>query len=472
MLVPRTPLLVLVGLLILPMAVAGALAPGAAVLALGVSLLLLGVTVVDGLLTLGRASGLSAEFPEVVRLAKNRPGTISFVVRNERSGAPARRLRLGLPFPTEIGQGSAGDADESLAVHLSAGAERMRFEWSCTPLRRGRYLLDRLYFEESSALGLWSVRRSTPIACELRVYPDLYAERRHAPAIFLHRGGIGSHARRQVGRGREFEKLRDYVPGDSIEDISWKATARRQKPISKVFQVERTQEVYVLIDSSRLSARPAPAATKGSKNAADTDADADVYEDGQPTVTSLERCVTSALLLCLAAQKQGDLFGLVTFSDRVRRFLRARNGQGHFNVCRDELYTLEPSIVSPDFEELCAFLRVRLRRRALLIFLTSLDDPVIAESFTRQIELLSRQHLVLVNMLRPPGVRPLFTDPAAVSAADDVYRALGGHLQWQKLRERENILRRQGVHFTLLDREEMTAQLVSQYIDIKQRQAL
>ena len=104
------------------------------------------------------------------------------------------------------------------------------------------------------------MRRSQAAGCELRVYPDLRAERRQAAAVFLTRNGLGSHAQRQVGRGRDFEKLRDYVAGDSIEDISWKATARRQKPVSKVFQVERTQEVYVVIDASRLSGRSADGA--------------------------------------------------------------------------------------------------------------------------------------------------------------------------------------------------------------------
>ena len=66
--------------------------------------------------------------------------------------------------------------------------------------------------------------------------------------------------------------------------------------------------------------------------------------------------------------------GMLTFSDRVHEFVRARNGQAHYSLCRDALYTLQPKIVTPDFDELCAFIRLRLRRRALLVFLTALDD--------------------------------------------------------------------------------------------------
>src|SRR5207247_1367554 len=102
-----------------------------------------------------------------------------------------------------------------------------------------------------------------------------------------------------------------------------------------------------------LSARPAPPA--GGETS---------------TASALDRCVIAALVLALAAQRQGDLFGLVAFSDRIVRFLRARNGRAHFNACRDALFALEPESVSPDFDEIAAFLRLRLRRRALLLFFT------------------------------------------------------------------------------------------------------
>src|SRR5207249_4933492 len=100
----------------------------------------------------------------------------------------------------------------------------------------------------------------------------------------------------------------------------------------------------------------------------------------------------------LASEQQGHLFGLLTFSDKVQKFVRAKNGKAHYAACRDALYALQPQIVTPDFDELCSFIRLRLRRRALLVFLTALDDPVLAESFVRNMDLIRRQHLILVNM--------------------------------------------------------------------------
>jgi uncharacterized protein (DUF58 family) len=253
-----------------------------------------------------------------------------------------------------------------------------------------------------------------------------------------------------VGRGRELEKLREYLPGDNYEDIHWKATAKRSRPVTKVFQIERTQEIYVVIDTSRLSARP--------------------IEEAAPA-TQLERFITAAMVLGLVAEKQGDLFGLLAFDDQVRRFVRARNGKPHYNACREALYTAQSRRVNPDFGEVFSFIRMRLRRRALLIFLTNLDDPVLAESFVRNVDVLARHHLVFVNMLAAPGVAPLFSDPG-VATTDDLYQRLGEHLVWQKLRELQQVLSRRGVSMTLLDSETMCLQLVSQYINVKRRQVL
>ena len=114
---------------------------------------------------------------------------------------------------------------------------------------------------------------------------------------------------------------------------------------------------------------------------------------------------------------------------------------------------------------------MRLRRRALLLFLTSLDDPVLAENFARATRLLARRHLVMVGMLRPRSAQPLFQD-AGVSSSEDIYRHLAGHLAWKRLRELEATLARQGVRLALIDPERFGSGLIGLYDEVKQRQLL
>jgi uncharacterized protein (DUF58 family) len=131
---------------------------------------------------------------------------------------------------------------------------------------------------------------------------------------------------------------------------------------------------------------------------------------------------------------------------------------------------LQPKTVTPDFDELCTFLRLRLRRRALLFFLTSLDDSVAAEAFVRNVDLIRRQHLIMVNMLPPPGVAPVFSEQ--IESADEIYQQLGGHFLWHNLRELGKVLQRRGVQFLLLKNERLATELVAQYLSVKQRQLL
>jgi uncharacterized protein (DUF58 family) len=395
----------------------------------------------------------------VVRWQIGRAGVLALEIHNP--DGQEKLIRVGIALPREITSAAA-----DYTVRLPGGVEESRFEWRCTPVRRGKFLLRDVHLEAASPFGFWAMRRRTPAKCEIRVYPDLYAERAQAAALFLRRAQIGLHAQRYAGQGREFEKLREFVPGDSLADIHWKASAKRGKPVTKVYQIERSQEIYMVIDASRLSARKVilerplekEAGTVAGRTAVETN--------------TLERYVTAALLLALSAERQGDQFGLLTFSDRVLDFVRARSGQAHFDACRDRLYTLQPQDVSPDFEDVCTFLRLRLRKRALVIFLTALDDPVLAESFEKATDLIRRQQLVLANMLEPPGAAAIFSDQSPVTRVDDLYRRLGGHLRWNSLRELQKTLRRRGVRLSFLDPERISAELIAQHAEVRARQLL
>lgn len=425
------------------------------------------LAIIDATLGLSVLDGLKVAGPDVVRMNKDSQTQFDIKLSFRRRYRKKFAIAPALPedFFSPVAQRD---------VELDGSVESYTVSWPCTALRRGRYFIRECFLRARSPLGLWNIRRKTDLAVEVRVYPNLMSERKHLAALFLNRGGFGVHAQRQIGQGREFEKLREYVPGDAYGDIHWKATAKRGRPVTKIFQIERTQEVYVILDASRLSSRlaqttnvPALQATGRSGDAADPAAE--IFQP-QPA-DMMERFVNAALVLAVAADKQGDHFGLLTFSNGVDRFLRAGSGRSHFRTCRDVLYAVEPKLVTPDFTELFTFLRTRLRRRALLVFLTSLDDPILAETFVRDARLIARQHLVLVNSINDAGTRPLFAGEPVGSTAG-LYDALAGHIRWRRLMEIKRILKNCGVAFNLLDSEAFCPQLVSQYVSVKRRQLI
>lgn len=316
-----------------------------------------------------------------------------------------------------------------------------RQEIVCVPKERGRFFIAVCHVASVSPWRLWQVRGEKAVSVEMRVFPDLQHERGAQMLLLKKPGGLRTH--RMLGRGREFERLRDYVHGDGFDEICWKATARRGRPIVKIFQVERTQDVYVVIDCSRLAA-------KGG---------------------AVDRYVNVALMVALAAENQGDRFGLVAFSDRVDRFVPAARGLGHFSRCRNAVYELQARKVSPDFAELIAFLELRIRKRSLLLFLTDLSDPLLAELFLRPARMLARRHLVMVSRFADEQARPLFSGTAPGST-EEIYSRLAGHLQWTAVEELQRDLHRIGIGMHVIGRGSAGLDLVKQYAEVKRRQAL
>jgi uncharacterized protein (DUF58 family) len=463
MIVPGTGLLRWVAWVVVPAAALAALVPAVG----GWCLVLVGGVVLAALWDAWRGHEIgrlvAVRLPEAVRLSVGRPGRMELVVAS--ADGRAHEVRVGVAWPASVG----GDP-EILTVRVPAGADRVRVAWPCTGWRRGREEVSGCHVETASPWGWWSMRRFVPQAVEFRLYPNLMAERRQVSSVFMRRGLVGMHQQRLVGKGREFEKLRDYTVGDSYEDIHWKATAKRGRPLTKLFQVERTQEVYVLLDTSRLLGRtPDVEGEEVVPGAEGRDGAAErTRGEGVP---ALERFVSAALILALAAERAGDRFGLMVFADRVQGFLRASSGRAHFNACRDLLLRAACADVAPDFDEAFSFVRVRLRHRALLLVLTALDDPVMAETFERGVGLVARQHLVYANVLRWGELRPLFSgrDPRT---AQEVYGRLSGHLRWRALRELQGRLQHRGVRLGWIEPEGLSAGLVDQYLGVKQRQQL
>ena len=140
-------------------------------------------------------------------MSKDREARIELRIRNGRQ--QQMQLRLALALPREI-----ESPVEVLLVELPAASEWSRLAWPCVPRQRGNYPLDATYVEGASPLGFWAVRKALPARAGIRVYPNLLTDRQNLAALFLNRGTFGLHAQRQIGKGREFEKLREYAPGD------------------------------------------------------------------------------------------------------------------------------------------------------------------------------------------------------------------------------------------------------------------
>jgi uncharacterized protein (DUF58 family) len=392
-----------------------------------------GVALADALLGRRPLRELTAHPGEEGRLAQGKEQTLEIQLGKPALLAGQARAALALPASISTGR-------EELELELKGGVREYALRWPVMPRERGRYPLEALYVSLRSPLRLWECGRALPMNLELRVFPDAG---KYGSLLARIRGQMGTRLIRQVGKGREFEKLREYAAGDGFGEIHWKATARRGNPVTKVFQTERMQEIYAAVDVSRLMARR--------------------FGDH----SALDEYLRVALLLGAAAEQRGDRFGVLLFHREVGRFVRARNGKAHYAACREAMFDAKVEPVPADFLELAGFLRTRVPKRSLVFLLTAVDEPSAAASLAKAAPLLGQRHLPYTVMMQPGGVEPILSAPSG-----DLYDSLAGHLQWRALRELELKLRTHGVRFHLTGSGALAQKVLSLYDEVKQRQLL
>jgi uncharacterized protein (DUF58 family) len=265
-----------------------------------------------------------------------------------------------------------------------------------------------------------------------------------------------------TGQGREFERLREYQPGDTYSEVAWKSTARRGAPVTRLFQWEQKQEVYFVVDQSRASAL-ALDSQENSRDAA---------SQKRAPRRMLDLAVETALVGATVALELGDEFGLVTYADEAKSWLRAGSGQAQFHRFRDSLLNVEPLPTNADYETLFSDIRVRLRRRAYLILLADLTERSISDSLRHGLSLVRSSHAVLMTSILPARARPAFSSKEELHTDQDVYAALAGDKENQRLSALARQLRQLNVQLRYIPAEKFLQTAVEGYLENKREQRL
>ncbi len=412
------------------------------------ALFLASFALLDWLLSRSSLDSIRLTFPPEVHATLG--DEVSFPALISRTASrpwPCRKLRLAIGLPREIEA-----VRDDVAFEVLPDAAAMEIEFRARGEQRGEFIATAAYLGRISLLGLWQLRRTESVAVRFSVQPSIAKIARETSRLMASHAHGSERLIARHGRGREFEHLREYVPNDNFADIDWKATARRRMPIVREYRVERTQDIYVCVDASRLSGSVVTA------------------KNGRP-VNLLDEYVRSTILMQCAVRTAGDRFGLLTFSNRVHHFFKAASLPSYEREFRISLFPLRPRTVAPAFDEVCAMLTTQAKRRALIVFFTSLSEPQLAETFATAAKLLSRQHLVVVACPSDAKARPLFSNPD-VPGFDSLYGELAGHLLWKKMAEMRARVSHFGVRMNVVAPGRLGLSAATEYFDIKERQLL
>lgn len=337
------------------------------------------------------------------------------------------------PELTEPATAIPTDGERAIAYHI-------------TPNRRGEVIWGDLALRQLGPWGLGWYDWQIPARATATVYPDLH-HLRELTIRLTQTTGSTLRQRRTLGLGTEFAELRDYVPGDDLRLIDWKATARRAKPVMRVLEPEREQTVIILLDRGRLMTEQIA---------------------GLPR---FDWAMRAGLGLMLAALHRGDRVGLAVFDREVITWLPPDRGMTHFTQAIERLAPLQPVLLEPDYVGAIAQITQSQTRRALIVTLFDLVDAIASAELLAALGRLAPRHLPFCVALRDPNIDRLAAPSATVDRTAAYTRAVAIDLLDQRQRAFAQ-LRQRGALVLDAPAPEITDPLIEQYLQLKSRSRL
>jgi uncharacterized protein (DUF58 family) len=310
------------------------------------------------------------------------------------------------------------------------------------PTERGNFAFGDVAVRCRGPLGLACVDRAVPAAEGVQVYPNLLEVRRYEALVrtTLVRTS-GYRARRLVGAGREFSHYRDYTPDDDFRHVSWKATARRHKPITTAFESEHSQDVVFALDVGRMMAARVGALTK------------------------LDHAINAVLMLAHVSQTFQDNLGLLVFSHTVHLYLPPAKGRAQHARFLQALYSVKPELCYVNYREAFNHLIARHPKRALTMVFTDLLDDMVSREYLEAARLLRRFHLPLTLAVADVPLRRLAARPPA--DVEQMYDVLVARTLLDGRAELLRALEQQGILVLDTVPERLTIDAVNRYLALK-----
>ena len=325
---------------------------------------------------------------------------------------------------------------------LRPGEGRRELSYRLRPTRRGVYGFGHVRVFVTTRLGLLQRRYTCGETQDVKVYPSyLMLHRYEFLAIHQNLKDTGIKRIRRVGHHTEFEQIKDYVKGDDYRTINWRATARRHQLMVNVYQDERSQHIYHLIDKGR------------------------VMQQAFRGMTLLDYAINASLMLSHVAVKKEDQAGLITFADHIDTMLPASRHSGHMQRMLETLYAQQTDFGETDFSALCVHVNKHVLRTSLLVVYTNFIGMVALRRQLPFLQQLSRRHRVLVVFFEDTELADYAATPA-VDEEDECRHVMAEKFIYEK-QLMVSTLRQCGIYALLTAPDRLTVDVVNRYLEMK-----
>lgn len=402
-------------------------------LALGLLMLL---TLIDYFLVLNNADSISITREVQEKLSLGDKQVVVYILDGQ------NRLGLNAELFDELPQ-QLNYRSGLTSMSLKRGGEVQKFTFSIKPTMRGYYHFgNTILLLSSQVLGLVKLKKSFDNPVEIEVYPSIIQMKQYELAVFSKTARMaGIRPVRNIGENDEFELIREYVSGDNIKSINWKATSRSNTLMVNQFQNSRSQNVYFVIDKGRAMKMP--------------------FDD----LTLLDYSINSTLAIANIVLKKYDRVGLITFSEQVDSRIKADHQNNQLSLISKHLFDQRTAFTEPNYGALLSTINHGLKQRSMLFLFTNFEHVQDLKRQLPYLQSMNKRHLLIVIFFENTIFHSSLDQDA--TNVKGIYRQtlIRKALMEKQLIQKE--LKALGIQVILTAPQELSINTINKYLEIK-----
>lgn len=385
------------------------------------------------------SEGVDAKRFTSKRLSNGDENPVQIEIKNRYGFGVNLRVIDEVPFQFQL-------RDKDFRLHIKP-AEIKSIHYNLRPTKRGEYNFGFIRTYISSPLGLVSRRYNFDGAKTLPVYPSfINLGQYELMAVSHHLTAFGIKKIRKVGHSSEFDQIKNYVGGDDIRTINWKATARKGGLMVNTYTDERSQNIYCIIDKSRVMKMP--------------------FEG----LSLLDYAINASVALAKVAMLKEDKAGLITISENIGAVVPADRKSAQLGTIMNMLYKEKTRYLESNLEALYATVRSVVKQRGLLVFFTNFESLSALQRQLPYLKRISKYHLLVVVFFENTELKALSSEPA--KDVEGIYHKTIAEkfIYEKKLMVKE--LNTHGILAILTPPQKLTVNVINQYLALKVQQRI
>jgi len=395
------------------------------------------LTVVDGIVLYNSGKNISCERHVLEKLSLGDEQPIHYQINNESNRNFDFELVDELPeqlqHRTYISKGQLSKQSQIETEHL------------IRPVERGQYQFGDLHLYISNPLlGLLQRRVSYDIEYTAEVHPSIIQMRKYELQVFSKTASLsGIRKIRNIGENDEFEHIRQYIHGDNIKSINWKATSRKNQLMINQYQNSRSQMVYCIVDKGRSMKMPFFG------------------------LTLLDHAINSALVISNIILKKYDKVGLITFAERIGAIVDSSSRKNQLEYISKKLYDQQTSFNESNFELLFHTIRKKVTRRSILLFFTNFEQQYDLQRNLPYLRSIAQKHLLIVILFENTEIEE--AGNMECETKSDIYIKTFANRTIVEKEEIQRQLNINGIQTILTKPEDLSINVINKYLELKSK---